>query len=175
MPEFTVAMLKRIQMQQMSPAESEAHAVAVYGGVRPRDIREVPASQYLRMQREYTAATLPSYYRLDEDGARLKVFRCACECQCPYDEPDVCGLQLKCGECDCDERKELGSIPRELYGGHLIDAGNDPIKLTETLLGGEGSCMAMSLSDFRTVQMAIMSRLGTGEFPLSDDGTTLPT
>ena len=175
MPEFTVAMLKRIQMQQLPPAESEAHAVAIYGGVSPMKIREVPAGQYLRMQREYMEATVPSYYRLVEEGNAVRVFRCACECQCPFDVVEPCGLQRMCGECACEERRELGVIPSQLYGGHLIDSGNDPIKLTEGLLGGGMAVMNMSLSDFRTVQMAIMSRLGTGEFPLSDDGTTVPT
>ena len=175
MAEFTVATLKRIQSLQLSPEVSESHAVAIYGGVSPRDIRNVPAAQYLRMQQEYTAATLPSYYRLEPSENRYAVFVCACECQCPYDEPEPCGLQLKCGECSCEERRELGKIPAELYGGHLIDAGNDPIKLTERLLGGVNSCMSMSLSDFRTVQMAIMSRLGTGELPLSENGTAPQT
>ena len=168
MATYTVWMVKRANNLNLSSAgEVEAHVIALANGIRPRRIRDVPAHEYLDMKREYQRASLPNYYRLEEGGAdRWQVFSCACDCEC-----GDCGLQVQCVDCECegDDHRPLGSFPRELTGGHLIDAGDDPVKLTELLLGVD--CAQMPLSDFRTLQMAIMMKLQTGEVPLSESGT----
>ena len=164
MAEYTVQLLKKASRLNLTGGNADAHVIAWANETSPRRMRSMDGPQYLRMKNEYTMATLPSFYRRQEAGLQhWEIYACGCDCQCG----DCDGLEYTCGECDCDERRLLGKIPRKLTAGHLIDAGDDPMALTETLLGND--CMSMSISDFRTLQMAIMSILRTGEIPLEGD------
>ena len=160
MAEYKVIMLKRAQRLALSPAELQSNVIAMGNNMSPRRIKDIPLAEYRALQREYDRETSPWYYRLAEAGpTRWGVWHCDCDCIC-FD----CGLELKCGLCECEESRLIASIPRELTGGHLIEAGNDAMRLTESLVGK--NCDEMSIRDFRTVQYAVMLQMETGEIPL---------
>ena len=168
MAEYTVKQLKQVTRLGLPQSDAESHMIAWANGMSPRHLRDMDGGEYSRMRMEYTRATLPPFFRKlpGEELGSWYVYSCDCGCMCG----DCDGLEMTCGECDCGVSRLLGKIPRKLTAGHLIDAGDDPVLLTETLLGGE--CSAMTISDFRAVQFAVMSTLRTGEIPLSESTTT---
>lgn len=163
MAEYTVKLLKQASRLNLSSGNVDAHVIAWANGTSPRRMRSMDGTEYNRMRSEYTMATLPSFYRREPEGlSEWNIYACACECICG----ECDGLEYTCGTCDCEERRLLGKIPRRLTAGHLIDSGDDPMVLTELLLGED--CQDMTISDFRTLQMAIMFILRTGELPLEE-------
>ena len=166
--EYTVKQLKQANRLGLSPTAAESHMIAWANGTSPRRLRDMDGAEYNRMRQEYFSSTLPPYYRKQAGEDRDSWYVHSCQCDCMCGECD--GLELVCGECDCGESRMLGKIPRRLTAGHLIDAGDDPVLLTETLLGSD--CDSMLISDFRAVQFAVMSTLRTGEIPLSENTTT---
>ena len=168
MAEYTVRLLKQANMLNLTPSAAESHIIAWANGTSPRRLRDMDGAEYTRMRRDYNSATLPPYYRKlpGEDQTSWYVHTCNCDCLCG----ECVGLEYVCGVCDCGESRLLGKIPRRLTAGHLIDAGDDPIALTEGLLGTD--CFDMTIADFRAVQFAVMSTLRTGDIPLSESSTT---
>ena len=161
---YTVRMLKRASMLNLSDAARESHMVA--WGVRssPRAMRDLPMSEYLQLRRDYTSATLPMWYRKQPDGLHhWRIVECQCDCTCG----ECQGLERQCGECQCAPEVLIARIPRELTAGHLIDGGDDAIRLMEVIIGHD--CDDMTVSHFRTMNMVIMSEMRTGEIPLPDD------
>ena len=158
---YDIALLKRALALNLSPAATDAHMMAAANSMSARDIRRLPLAQYRAMQVEFARATEPlTYSRRPLDNGRVLVSECVCECEC-----GECGLERRCVPCGCDGRA-IGDLPEELTAGHIIDADGDAVKLTEALAGKR--CDAMTVSDFRTLQAAIMAYLGTGPLPLAE-------
>ena len=161
MSEYTVEFLKRTQRLNLDEGKIESTMIAWANGLSPRRIPDMDGVAYSRMQREYVAETMPHFYRRQHlDQHRMKVTVCNCDCICG----DCQGLERTCDECVCEEPKQIGIIPRALKASHLIDAGDDPIRLTESIMGQD--CTNMPIADFRTMHLAIMSTLRTGDIPL---------
>ena len=161
MAEYTVKLLKEAGRRQLPPGDATAYIVARGNGITPRAVRSLSGPAYNAMQNDYVRVTLPSFYRKVEDGLeRWAIYSCTCGCQCG----ECFGLELLCpDDCVCGEAELLGTFPRELTAGMVIDAGDDAVRLTELALGE--SCDDMDIARFRTLQLAIQKELNTGELP----------
>ena len=163
---YTVRMLKRAAMLNLTEAARDSHLIAWANRTSPRRLRALPSADFLRMRMEYTASTTPTFYRKRDDGMRhWGIYECYCDCVCG----ECIGLERSCDECQCEEPVFIARIPRELTAGHLIDGGDDAIRLIEVIIGKD--CDSMTMSHFRTMNMVVMSELRTGEIPLPDDTT----
>ena len=163
MSEYTVKMLKFADKLALSPTATEQHLICHVNGLSPRRIGEMPAEDYISLRAAYAAATVPKFYRLVAEGLNVwRVMSCDCDCVCW----ECTGLERKCGDCDCEEPTVIGRFPQQLLARHLIDGGDDSIGLTEHIMGR--NCDDMSVSDFRTMQLAIMARLRKVELPLAE-------
>ena len=158
-------MLKRASGLGLSPSAVDQHMIGWGSRRSPRELERLSAPEYMTLKREYGIDTLPVFYRKRSDEQRnWAIYVCDCDTDCLCGECD--GLERICGECQCEQPELLGTIPGHLTAGHLIRGGDDPIALTEEIVGKE--CDDMSVSHFRTLQIVIMKELRTGELPLSE-------
>lgn len=163
MADYTVKMLKRASALNLTTAAVDQHMIGWGNRRSPRELERMPAQEYLTLKRDYGIDTLPMFYRKVSDGERnWLVYLCECDSDCICGECD--GLERMCGECQCEQPVLLGTIPSQLTAGHLIRGGDDPIALTEEIVGKE--CDDMSVAHFRTLQIVIMKELRTGAIPL---------
>lgn len=164
MSNYTVELLKRANRFNLDEGKIESNMIAWANGISPRKIPAMDGMEYARLQQEYVVETLPTFYRrVHRDLQNMEVYTCDCDCVCG----ECIGLERSCDECVCeDSRRLLGVIPRHLKAVHLIEAGDDSVKLTESITGQD--CSGMTISDYRTIHLAIMATLRTGDIPLPE-------